>query len=335
MDPGRFDPLTAYAAVNTLRLDDMNPHIYRTHDGGKTWQEIVTGIPGGAPVSVGTRGSEAEGAALRRFGNAGLRVVRRRRPLAIAAAEYGGFIGARSRDQRRRSRRRHARARHLDPRRHHAAAADRRRHSRPATRRDSVRATGGVRVRWNTNTDTPLPPDEPAAPNPPEGAIIDYYLKSAATGPVTWRSSASDGKLGAEILERGPGVHAGSGERPMPLYWYRPLQRCRRPRGCIAFTWDVHYQPLDGGGRSADRRFRSRRSASTPCRADDAVGKSRPIHGEADGEREDLVAADGRKGGSAREDAGAGDAAGVHALEIAVLRRARRSSHGTGGAGTP
>jgi hypothetical protein len=35
-----------------------------------------------------------------------------------------------------------------------------------------------MRVRWNMNTDTPLPPDEPAAPNPPEGAIIDYYLKS-------------------------------------------------------------------------------------------------------------------------------------------------------------
>ncbi len=52
IDPGRFDPLTAYAAVNTLRLDDMNPHIFRTHDGGKTWTEIVNGIPGGAPVSV-------------------------------------------------------------------------------------------------------------------------------------------------------------------------------------------------------------------------------------------------------------------------------------------
>jgi photosystem II stability/assembly factor-like uncharacterized protein len=38
IDPGRFDPLTAYAAVNTLRLDDMNPHIYRTHDAGKTWK---------------------------------------------------------------------------------------------------------------------------------------------------------------------------------------------------------------------------------------------------------------------------------------------------------
>jgi hypothetical protein len=45
IDPGRFDALTAYAAVNTLRLDDMNPHIYRTHDGGKTWKEIVSGIP--------------------------------------------------------------------------------------------------------------------------------------------------------------------------------------------------------------------------------------------------------------------------------------------------
>ena len=42
-----------------------------------------------------------------------------------------------------------------------------------------------LRVRWNMNTDTPMPPDEPAAPNPPEGAIIDYYLKSAANGPVT------------------------------------------------------------------------------------------------------------------------------------------------------
>src|SRR4029077_3088165 len=52
MDAGRFDPLTAYAAVNTLRLDDMNPHIFRTHDAGKTWTEINNGIPGGAPVSV-------------------------------------------------------------------------------------------------------------------------------------------------------------------------------------------------------------------------------------------------------------------------------------------
>jgi photosystem II stability/assembly factor-like uncharacterized protein len=45
IDAGRFSPLTAYAAINTIRLDDMRPSIYRTHDGGKTWTAIVTGIP--------------------------------------------------------------------------------------------------------------------------------------------------------------------------------------------------------------------------------------------------------------------------------------------------
>ena len=46
MDAGHFDAQTAYAAINTLRLDDLRPHIFRTHDGGKTWTEIVNGHPG-------------------------------------------------------------------------------------------------------------------------------------------------------------------------------------------------------------------------------------------------------------------------------------------------
>src|SRR5262249_14975088 len=52
MDAGRFDAANAYAAVNRIRLDDMKPHIYRTHDGGKTWQEVVRGLPDNAPVNV-------------------------------------------------------------------------------------------------------------------------------------------------------------------------------------------------------------------------------------------------------------------------------------------
>ena len=48
IEAGHFDTLTAYAAANTLRLDDMNPHFWRTHDGGKTWTEINTGIAPGA-----------------------------------------------------------------------------------------------------------------------------------------------------------------------------------------------------------------------------------------------------------------------------------------------
>ena len=51
MDAGHFDTQTAYAAINTLRLDDMRPHLFRTHDGGKTWTEIDNGIPDGAATS--------------------------------------------------------------------------------------------------------------------------------------------------------------------------------------------------------------------------------------------------------------------------------------------
>ncbi len=52
IDAGRFDPLTAFAAINTLRLDDMKPHIYRTHDGGKTWMPITNGLPDFGPADV-------------------------------------------------------------------------------------------------------------------------------------------------------------------------------------------------------------------------------------------------------------------------------------------
>ena len=52
MDAGHFDTQTAYAAVNTLRLDDMRPHLFRTHDGGKTWTEINNGIPDGAATNT-------------------------------------------------------------------------------------------------------------------------------------------------------------------------------------------------------------------------------------------------------------------------------------------
>src|SRR5207247_583406 len=51
-----------------------------------------------------------------------------------------------------------------------------------------------VLVRRSVATDTPLPPDEPLAPNPPDGAVIDYRLANAATGPVTLEILDSAGK---------------------------------------------------------------------------------------------------------------------------------------------
>src|SRR5437016_2586201 len=52
LDASHFDKNTAYAAVNTLRLDDLRPHIYRTRDGGATWTEITSGIPANENTDV-------------------------------------------------------------------------------------------------------------------------------------------------------------------------------------------------------------------------------------------------------------------------------------------
>ena len=53
IEAGHFSPLTAYAAANTMRIDDNDPHFWRTHDGGKTWTEINTGIaPGNVANSI-------------------------------------------------------------------------------------------------------------------------------------------------------------------------------------------------------------------------------------------------------------------------------------------
>ena len=51
IEAGHFDTRTAYAAANTLRIDDLNPHFWRTHDAGKTWTEINTGIAAGAAAN--------------------------------------------------------------------------------------------------------------------------------------------------------------------------------------------------------------------------------------------------------------------------------------------
>ena len=61
MDASHFDTPTAYAAVNRLRLDATHPYIYRTHDGGKSWQKIVGGLPDNEPVNTVRRRPGTQG----------------------------------------------------------------------------------------------------------------------------------------------------------------------------------------------------------------------------------------------------------------------------------
>ena len=97
------------------------------------------------------------------------------------------------------------------------------------------------RFRWNKNTDTPLPPDEPGGDNPPDGAIINYWLKQDARAPVTSRFSMPPatwcGSTRARILAEQP-IEG----RNVPDYWLRPPQALSAKAGFHRFVWDVHHE---------------------------------------------------------------------------------------------
>jgi photosystem II stability/assembly factor-like uncharacterized protein len=246
MDAGRFDAKTAYAAVNTIRLDDMRPHVYRTHDGGKTWTEIVDGIPGGTTVNA-------------------VREDPVRRGLLFAGTEQEVFVSFDDGDhwQSLRLNMAASSVRDLIVKDDDLVAAT---HGRgfwildditPLRQLDRAVAAGeatlfrpqtATRVRWNMNTDTPLPPEEPGGENPPDGAIIDYALGADAAGPVTLEILDAAGKLVRRYSSEDKVELPAPEAAPLPMYWYRPPQVLRATAGMRRFTWDMHWQPLAGGG---------------------------------------------------------------------------------------
>ncbi len=101
------------------------------------------------------------------------------------------------------------------------------------------------RVRWNTNSDTPLPPDEPAGQNPPDGAILNYHLGSGATGDVTLEVFDSAGKLVRRYSSTDP-APAPDPDLFIPSYWVRPPQHLSNQPGFHRFMWDLRYTPIPG-----------------------------------------------------------------------------------------
>jgi hypothetical protein len=99
---------------------------------------------------------------------------------------------------------------------------------------------------------TPLPKDEPQAENPPAGAIVDYYLKTAPAGVVT-----------LEILDAAGAVvrRFASDDRPQPrdpntlnvqTIWAPQVEPLPATAGMHRWVWDLHATPPAGGrGRGA------------------------------------------------------------------------------------
>jgi photosystem II stability/assembly factor-like uncharacterized protein len=250
IDAGRFDPQTAYAAVNTIRLDDIHPHIYRTHDGGKIWKHITAGIPDGGTINA-------------------VREDPIRKGMLFAGTEREVYVSFDDGEnwQSLRLNMPASSVRDLIVKDDDLIAAT---HGRgfwildditPLRQLDTKTAAAGVflfrpqtalRVRNNLNTDTPLPPDEPGGQNPPDGAIIDYYLKTSASGPVTLEILDSGGRTIRRYSSNDPLETPNAATAPVPLYWYRPPKGLASSAGMHRFVWDLHYQPLpSSGGRGA------------------------------------------------------------------------------------
>jgi hypothetical protein len=106
------------------------------------------------------------------------------------------------------------------------------------------------RVRGNVNTDTPLPPEEPAGQNPPDGAILDYYLKAEASSPVTLEILDDKGKLVRRYSSADKPEPVVEKDLDIPTYWIRPPHLLPASAGSHRFVWDLHYPPPEGGRRT-------------------------------------------------------------------------------------
>jgi photosystem II stability/assembly factor-like uncharacterized protein len=247
IDASHFDDETAYAAINTFRLDDLRPHIYRTHDGGKTWKHIASGIPDGGIVNV-------------------VREDPVRKGLLYAGTEQAVYVS-------------------LDDGEHWQSL----RLNMPATSiRDLVvkdddlvigthgrsfwildditplrqfddrvaqseaflfKPQSAIRIRRSVNTDTPIPPEEPMGQNPPDGAIIDYYLKSDASE-VVLEILDNRQRLVQRYSSKDEPEKINENQLPYPTYWIRPQRILSAKAGMQRFVWNLRYPAPEGFPRT-------------------------------------------------------------------------------------
>ena len=260
IEAGHFDANTAYAAVNTLRLDDLRPHIFRTHDNGKTWTEIVNGFPAGQTVNAVREDPERKG-------------------LLFAGTEKGVYVSFDDgvKWESLRLDLPATSVRDLIIKNDDLVVAT---HGRGfwildnitplrqfnANQRENLlfKPQTALRVRGNVNTDTPLPPDEPAGENPPDGAMIDYFLPNDATGPVTIEIRDNKGGSVRKYSSADVPVKPDPKRLKIPAYWIRPPQLLSTKAGMHRFLWNMHYTPVPNVQPEFPMSATYRNTAPTP-----------------------------------------------------------------------
>lgn len=255
IDASPLDSASAYAAVDDFQ--DLHAHFYRTHDYGKTWQKINSGLPD--------------------FGIA--RVIRadtERNGLLYAGTETGVFVSFDDGD-------------HWESLQLNLPTSSVRdliihgddiavatygrslwildditplRQASPQVADASVyfyRPENAIRTIWNNDQDTPLPPEVPAGQNPPDGGFLDYYLKSAPQGEITLTVSDSRGNLVRQYTS----APQSTEHEPdaVPEYWFAPPVTLPKQAGMNRFVWNLRYPHPDAlsygtfGGRGGLEKY--------------------------------------------------------------------------------
>jgi photosystem II stability/assembly factor-like uncharacterized protein len=245
LEASHFDANEAYAAIDRHRLEDNEPYIYRTKDGGKTWQKITNGLPAGVYLQT-------------------VKEDPKRRGLLVAGTELGVFVSFNDGDQ-------------WQPLQLNLPPASMRdlafhandlivaTHGRGFWVLDDISALrqASADVVWsdaflfkpaeailipqNTDNGTPTQKDEPEADNPPNGAVIDYYLKAAASGPVTIEILNPGGAVIRRYSSSDPPPVVDVSTLAVNLAWARPIEPLSAAAGMHRWVWDFRPDPPAGG----------------------------------------------------------------------------------------
>jgi photosystem II stability/assembly factor-like uncharacterized protein len=243
IDASRFDDATAFVAVNRFRLDDLRPYVYITRDGGATWRLAVDGLPKYPvnavrqdPVEPRLLYAATENGVYASFDlgahwqslqlnlpHTSVRDIIVHGDDAIVATHGRGFWILTD----------------VEPLRELARGV-----TLSLSKGDTAHLFApapAYRVRRSTNTDTPLPPEEPAGENPPDGAILDYALTLPARRVVISVYDASGSlvrRYGSEDAAPAPIPNLDK-----PAYWERPFAAPPTGAGMHRFVWDLRDAP--------------------------------------------------------------------------------------------
>jgi photosystem II stability/assembly factor-like uncharacterized protein len=235
LEASHYDANTAYVALG-LR-NDPTPYIYRTRDGGKSWLKITDGLEPGwgvrvvreDPVRKGLLYAGTENAVYVSFDDGdhwqSLELnfpATDVRDLAVhdndlVAATYGRALWVLD---------------DLSPLRQASAEI-------PYANVYLFRPATATRVRWDNDQETPLPPETPAGKNPPDGAILYYYLKSAPADELVLEIHDAKGNLVRRFSSAAPAEDKIL--KNVPDYWFGSLPALLKNPGLNRFVWDLRY----------------------------------------------------------------------------------------------